>query len=110
MVAISADTIRKIKTVQIAVEPHIVDMIRDSDEANCPYRLLREGYPETVETKEIVTKVARMLYKNNLLSELDISLSNEESYNTLLYAFGYWGGKTLYKYGNDICRCDNKCY
>jgi hypothetical protein len=110
MVAISADTIRKIKNVQNAVEPYIVNMIKKSDESTCPYRLLKEGYPETMETKEIVTTVARMLYKNNLLGKLDISLSNDDSYDTLLYAFGYWGGKTIYKYGNDICRCDNKCY
>ena len=110
MVAIGADTIRKIKSAQIAVEPHIVNMIKASNESNCPYRLLRDGYPDTKETKEIITRVARMLYQNNLLSELDISLSNQESYDTLLYAFGYWGGKTLFKHGNSICRCSNKCY
>lgn len=110
MVAIGAETIRKIKKSQNVVEPHIIDMIRSSDESNCPFRLLREGYPDTDETREIVTKVARMLYQNDLLNKLGISLSKEEAYDTILYAFGYWGGKTLYKHGNEICRCKDRCY
>ncbi|MEE9151450.1 MAG: hypothetical protein V3U20_06430 [Thermoplasmata archaeon] len=110
MVAIGAETIRKIKLAQNVVEPHIINMIMNSDQARCPYRLLMAGQAETDETKEIVTNIARMLYKNDLLTGLDISLSDEESFDTILYAFGYWGGKTLYKHGNEICRCENKCY
>jgi hypothetical protein len=108
MVAIGAETIQKIKMVTNEVEPYIIEMISNSDEASCPYRLLAEG--QTDETRDIVARIARMLYENDLLSKLDISLENEEAFDTLLYAFGYWGGKTLYKYGNQICRCQNKCY
>lgn len=110
MVAIGAETIHKIKTTQTEIEPYIIEMISNSDEATCPYKLLVKGQRETDDTKEIVTKIARMLYENDLLSRLDISLNNEEAFDTILYAFGYWGGKTLYKYGNQICRCQNKCY
>lgn len=110
MVVIGAEKIEKIKKAQKDVEPYIIDMIMKSDEASCPYRLLREEYQETDESQEIVTMMARMLYENDLLSRLEISLEDDDSFDTLLYAFGYWGGKTLYKHGSDICRCQNKCY
>ncbi len=110
MVAVRADTISKIETAQQTVEPLIVDMIKNSNETNCPYRMLMEGEPESTETRGIITAVARMLYKNNLLDRLNLSLSNEDSYDTLVYAFRYWGGNTLNKYGNEICCCKDKCY
>ena len=69
-----------------------------------------DGESKSSETKGVITAVARMLYKNNLLDKLDLSLSNEESYDTLVYAFRYWGGNTLNKHGNEICTCKDKCY
>ncbi len=110
MVAVRADTISKIETAQKVVEPMIIDMIKSSNETNCPYRLLKDGKPESTESKGVITAVARMLYKNNLLDKLNLSLSNEESYDTLVYAFRYWGGNTLNKHGNEICTCKDKCY
>ncbi len=110
MVAIAAETIRKIKMAQPEVEKYIMNMIKISDASNCPYRLLKEGYPDSPATREVVTSVARILYKTDLLERLDISLSDQDSYEKLLYAFGYWGGQTLYRHGERICKCSNKCY
>jgi hypothetical protein len=110
MVAVRLDAISKIETAQKAVEPMIMDIIRSSNETNCPFRVLNQGKPESSETKGVITAVARMLYKNNLLDKLDLSLSNEESYDTLIYAFRYWGGNTLNKHGNEICTCKDRCY
>ncbi|UCE39426.1 MAG: hypothetical protein JSW00_09450 [Thermoplasmata archaeon] len=110
MVALKADTVSKIETAQNEVEPHIIDMIKHSDESNCPFKLLSISDSKSNETKDAVTSVARMLYKNKLLPKLNISLSNEESYDTLVYAFKYWGANTLSKHGNKICTCEKKCY
>jgi len=110
MVAVDAKTVQKIKRVQSQVEPYIIDMIKQSNEFTCPFRMLKEGFPNQDDAKDIVTRVARMLYKNGLLNKLEISLSDEEAFDALLYAFGYWGGKTLFKHGDNICRCREKCY
>ena len=110
MVAIEAKMLKKIKSVQGEVEPHIVDMIKCSDEGNCPYKVLKMGDYESEDAKDAVTKIARMLYKTGLLTKLNMSLADDEAFDTLLYAFGYWGGQTLYRHGNEICQCQNKCY
>ena len=110
MVAIEAKTLQKIRSIQDEVEPHIVDMIKCSDESNCPYKMLKTGDYQSADAKNAVTKIARMLYKTGLLTKLDVSLSDDEAFDTLLYAFGYWGGQTLYRHGNDICRCQDRCY
>jgi hypothetical protein len=68
MVAIKAKTLKKIKAVQGEVEPHIVDMIKCSDEGNCPYKVLKKGDYESEDAKDAVTKIARMLYKTGLLT------------------------------------------
>ena len=110
MVAIKAKTLKKIKAVQGEVEPHIVDMIKCSDEQSCPYKVLKLGNYESEEAKNAVAKIARMLYKTGLLTKLDMSLADDEAFDTLLYAFGYWGGQTLYRHGSDICQCQERCY
>ncbi len=110
MVAVDKKTIQRIKSAQNEVEPLIVDMIKDSDESDCPYGVMKKGEFESPEMKKAMTKVARMLYQAGLLNKLDLSLSNDEAYDTLIYAFGYWGGKTLFKHGNDICKCEKRCY
>ena len=110
MVAVEKSIIERIKNAQSEVEPLIVDMIKGSGGQNCPYGVMKKGELESPEMKEAVTKVARMLYQAGLLNKLDISLSNDEAYDTLIYAFGYWGGKTLHKHGNSICKCENRCY
>ena len=110
MVAIEAKMLKKIKLVQGEVEPHIVDMIKYSDEGNCPYKALGMGDYESEDAKEAVTKIARMLYKTGLLTKLNMSLADDEAFDTLLFAFGYWGGQTLFRHGSDICQCQNRCY
>ena len=110
MVAIADGTLQKIKNAHGEVEPLIMEMIKGSNESNCPYKLMKEGDPESKETKEAVARVARMLYKHGLLNKLGISLSSGQAFDAVLYAFGYWGGRTLYKHGNEICGCPNKCY
>ena len=110
MVAISEETVQRIRQAQEEVEPLIVNLIQQSDEGSCPYKVIREGDIDSKEMKDAVTKVARLLYKNGLLNKLSLSLSNEEAYDTLLYAFGYWGGNTLFRHGENICKCRDRCY
>ncbi len=110
MVAISSDTIKKIMAISEDVEPHIMDIIKRSDESNCPYKMLKEGSLITNKAKEAVTKVTRVLYQQGLLNKMDLSLADDKALGTIWYAFGYWGGKTLDKHGNDICACTNRCY
>ena len=110
MVAISSDTIKKIMAISEDVEPHIMNIIKGSDESNCPYKMLMEGSLKSYEAKEAVTKVTRVLYQQGLLNKMDLSLADDKALGTIWYAFGYWGGKTLDKHGNDICACTNRCY
>ncbi|UCF07946.1 MAG: hypothetical protein JSW28_09955 [Thermoplasmata archaeon] len=110
MVAIDKSMLDKIRLFQDEVEPHIVDMIKCSDESNCPYKVMRGGDTESWEMRDAVTKIARMLYKTGLLTKMNLSLSDDGAIDTLLYAFGYWGGQTLHKYGDDICHCNDRCY
>ena len=110
MVALTEDMIQKIRSVQGEIEPHIVDMIRVSNASNCPFKVMMEGNPDSKGTKAAITRIARMLYKHNLLDKLNLSLSDEQAYGTILYAFGYWGGQTLTKHGDNVCDCSNKCY
>ena len=110
MVAIEAKVLKKIKSVQGEVEPHIVNMIKRSNERNCPYKVLKMGDYESEDAKDAVTKIARMLYKSGLLTKLNMSLADDEAFDTLLYAFGYWGGQTLYRHGSEICQCQERCY
>lgn len=110
MVTISEEAIERIREAQVDVEPFIVNMIKDSDEYSCPYKVIREDNMDPKETKTAIIKFTRMLYQHNLMNKLSLSLSNEGAYDTLLYAFGYWGGTTLFKHGNKICKCRNKCY
>ncbi|UCE73176.1 MAG: hypothetical protein JSV56_09050 [Methanomassiliicoccales archaeon] len=110
MAAIAAKKLKKIRLIENEVEPYIINMIKGSDESNCPYKTWKEGNLESNETKEVLAKVARMLYRHDLLSKMSISLSDETAYDTLFYAFGYWGMRTLYKHHNEICLCENKCF
>lgn len=110
MVAISAETVKRIRDTQNEIEPFIVNLIKEADEYSCPYKIIKEQNIDSLEMKVAVTKIARMLYKNGFLNRLNLSLSNEEAYDTLLYAFGYWGGNALYRHGNDICKCKDRCY
>lgn len=110
MVALSSDSIEKIMAISDDVEPYIVDIIKDSDENNCPYKIVMKGNLKTEEAKEAVTKVTRVLYQQGLLNRMDLSLADDEALSTIWYAFGYWGGRTLNKHGNKICACTNKCY
>ena len=110
MVAVGYDKIRKIMAISEDVEPHIKELIRESDESNCPYRMIREGNLESAEAKAAFTHVTRILYREGLLNKIGLSLEDDKAMNTIWYAFGYWGGKTINKYGNDICLCNEKCY
>ncbi len=110
MVALTEDMIKKIKSAQDEVEPLIVDMLMGLDESNCPFRLTLKEKPDLIETRETVTTISRMLYEHKIMDKLDLSFSDSKVYDTILYAFGYWGGKTLNKHKNEICNCKKKCY
>ena len=110
MVAISAEKFKRITRIQNEVEPYIMDIIRDSNESNCPYKMLKEGSIQSSRAKEAVTKVTRILYQRGLLNKMNLSLADDEVLGTIWYAFGYWGGQTLNKHGSEICSCDNRCY
>lgn len=110
MVAVGYDKIKKIMAISEEVEPHIKEMIRDSNEVNCPYRMIKEGNLESNEAKLAFTNVTRILYQEGLLNKMNLSLEDDKAINTIWYAFGYWGGKTINKFGNDICMCNKKCY
>jgi hypothetical protein len=110
MVAMGYDKIRKIMAISEDVEPYIKELIKDSDESNCPYKMVREGNLDSDEAKEAFTHVTRILYQEGLLNRIGLSLEDDMAANTIWYAFGYWGGKTINKYGNDICLCNEKCY
>jgi hypothetical protein len=110
MVALSSDSIEKIMAISDDVEPYIVNIIKESDESNCPYKIVMEGSLGSNEAKDAVTRVTRVLYQQGLLNRMDLSLADDEALSTIWYAFGYWGGKTLNKHGNKICTCRNKCY
>jgi hypothetical protein len=110
MVAINAEKFKKITRISEEVEPYIKDIIRDSNESNCPYKMLREGSIQSNEAKIAVTKVTRILYQRGLLNKMNLSLGDDEVLGTIWYAFGYWGGQTLNKHGNEICSCNKRCY
>ena len=110
MVALTEDMIEKIKNVQEEVEPFIVDMLTDLDESSCPFRLIMKEKPDLEETRETVTRISRMLYEHKLMDKLELSFADSQVYDTILYAFGYWGGKALHKHKDEICNCKKKCY
>lgn len=110
MVAVGYDKIRKIMAISDDVEPHIKELIRVSDETNCPYKMIRDGNLDSDVAKEVFTHVTRILYKEGLLNRIGLSLEDDMALNTIWYAFGYWGGKTVNKFGDDICLCNEKCY
>ena len=110
MVAIEEEISQKIKNAHDEVEPLIIDMIESSNVSTCPFRMMRTANPDSKETKEAVAMLTRMLYKQGLLEKLGISLSGDQAFNILLYAYGYWGGRTLRKHGSRICKCSDKCY
>jgi hypothetical protein len=110
MAAISAEKYKKITGISDEVEPYIMNIIKDSNESNCPYRIIMEGKLKSNEAKEAVTKVTRVLYQQGLLSKINLSLADDEALGTIWYAFGYWGGQTLNKHGDEICSCNDRCY
>jgi hypothetical protein len=110
MAAISSETIKKIMAISDDVEPHIMDIIKGSDESNCPYKMVMKGDHSSDEATEAVTRVTRILYQKGLLNKMDLSLADDRALGTIWYAFGYWGGKALDKHGNDICTCSDRCY
>jgi hypothetical protein len=110
MAAISAEKYKKISGISDEVEPFIKNIIKNSNESNCPYKIIMEGKLKSVEAKEAVTKVTRILYQQGLLSKINVSLADEGALSTIWYAFGYWGEKTLNKHADEICSCNNRCY
>jgi hypothetical protein len=110
MVAISSEKLKSIMTIEKDVEPYLLGLILGSDRSHCPFRMLREGNPNSHEVKEAVTDFTRMLYQKDLLSKLSLSLADKEAYKTIWYAFGYLGGQTINKHGNWLCSCSDRCH